>query len=100
MVVRCSVAVVFQFLTGRTVTGQTCAAPDNSSATFSDLQDVEWNATYVTYGQCEIIVSKDNLSGDAQQFSCPFGYNYGYRKELSFRTEVCLGIALWFCLTV
>ena len=81
-------AVVFRFPTGRDVTGHTCAAPDNSSAISDDLQGVDLKSTHVTYGKCEITVSKDNRSGAVQQYSCLFGYDYDYRKELSFRTEV------------
>lgn len=81
-------AVVFRFPTGRDVTGHTCAAPDNSSAISDDLQGVDLKSAHVTYGKCEITVSKDNLSGDARQYSCLFGHDYDYRKELSFRTEV------------
>ncbi|XP_070194960.1 organic cation transporter protein-like [Littorina saxatilis] len=72
---------------GRAVTGQRCAAPDNTSVVGSDLQMVDWNDSHVTYGKCEITVSKGNLSGDTHQYPCPYGYEYDYRRELSFRTE-------------
>ncbi|KAK7100198.1 organic cation transporter protein-like [Littorina saxatilis] len=72
---------------GRAVTGQRCAGPDNTSVVASDLRMVDWNDSHVTYGKCEITVSKDNLSGDTHQYPCPYGYEYDFRRELSFRTE-------------
>ena len=76
---------------GRKVTWQQCAAPDNSSEIAAQLPySVDWNSSQVKYGECEITVSEDNFTDDSHQYSCPYGYDYDYRKELSFRTEVCL----------
>ena len=68
--------------------GQRCAAPD-VTALAGQQSDVPWNSSHVVFGQCEITVSKDNLSGVVQRYPCLYGYEYGYAKELSFRTEVC-----------
>ncbi|XP_070198726.1 solute carrier family 22 member 7-like [Littorina saxatilis] len=74
--------------TGREVLGQRCAAPDNSSLRANnDFQNGDSNSSHVTYGLCEITVSKGNLSSDEQQYPCPDGYEYGYSRDLSFRTE-------------
>ena len=72
---------------GRKVTWHQCAALNNSSAIAAQLLEVGWNSSEVKYVQCEITVS-NNFSDVPQHYPCPNGYDYDFRKDLSFRTEV------------
>ncbi|KAL8602219.1 hypothetical protein ACOMHN_022732 [Nucella lapillus] len=76
---------------GRIVEGQRCAAPTNSTDHVQQLPDNDWDVANITYGQCAISVSSANSSADPRDYPCLYGYQYSYRKELSFRTEVWLG---------
>ncbi|KAK7116168.1 organic cation transporter-like protein [Littorina saxatilis] len=72
---------------GRHVTSYQCAGPGNDSSQATELSALIFNSSHVTYGQCEITVSNDNFSSDAQQYPCVYGYDYEFRRDLSFRTE-------------
>ncbi|XP_076465661.1 solute carrier family 22 member 7-like [Babylonia areolata] len=84
---------------GREVQGLQCAEPampDNQSGTIdsTELHDdgkLDWDNSSVTVllGQCEITVYKNNLSvpDEGDRYPCPYGYQYSYERELSFRTE-------------
>ncbi|KAK7503603.1 hypothetical protein BaRGS_00005142 [Batillaria attramentaria] len=69
---------------GRDVTFHQCSPPSNNSQIPEDLQDVDWNSSLVKYGKCQITV---NQSQNIQEHDCLFGQEYGYSRELSFRTE-------------
>ncbi|XP_076465110.1 solute carrier family 22 member 6-B-like [Babylonia areolata] len=72
---------------GRAVEGQRCAAPTNTTSSPQQLGDLDWHSANITYGKCSITVANANGSGEPVDHPCLFGYQYGYRKELSFRTE-------------
>ncbi|XP_076465344.1 solute carrier family 22 member 7-like [Babylonia areolata] len=88
---------------GRAVEGLQCAEPAMQDNHHSDTTNsterhnestFEWDwrnnsSNNVSLGQCEITVYKNNLSvsDDGDRYPCPYGYQYSYERELSFRTE-------------
>ncbi|XP_076465164.1 solute carrier family 22 member 7-like [Babylonia areolata] len=84
---------------GRAVEGLKCAEPampdsQNGTIDSTELHDdgkLDWDNSSVTVlvGQCEITVYKNNLSvsDEGDRYPCPYGYQYSYERELSFRTE-------------